>query len=190
MTIGRSSQRLAVSCRFLAAFAWRTLPLGVLARNLMPMPLDKTGRNSAEFCRVRMSRTGEFTASFHWEGDKICEYCRPECGTPAARPKCNPRRSNALARPACKPAPTIPDNLRARRGFVPPVNEMPRQNRARPATSGRGFLIDACQRYTGCSSAFRSAMISVWMFPGTGRYLASSIVNVPWPWVIERRSVE
>lgn len=44
--------------------------------------------------------------------------------------------------------------------------------------------------YAGWSSALRSAMISVWIFIGTGRYFDSSIVNVPWPCVIERRSVE
>ncbi len=37
---------------------------------------------------------------------------------------------------------------------------------------------------------FFSAMISSWMFDGTRRYLANSMVNVPWPWVMLRRSVE
>jgi hypothetical protein len=57
------------------------------------------------------------------------------------------------------------------------------------ATGGHGFIADRL-RYAGCSSAFRSAMMSAWMLPGTGRYLQSSIVKVPCPCVIERRSVE
>ncbi len=35
------------------------------------------------------------------------------------------------------------------------------------------------KRYAGCNSRLRSAMISVWMLPGTGEYLHSSIVKVP-----------
>jgi hypothetical protein len=39
-------------------------------------------------------------------------------------------------------------------------------------------------------SFFRSATISSWTFAGTRLYFDSSIVNVPWPWVWLRRSVE
>ena len=42
---------------------------------------------------------------------------------------------------------------------------------------------------TSCCFFF-SAMISSWMLPGTRRYLENSIVNVPCPCVMLRRSVE
>ena len=45
-------------------------------------------------------------------------------------------------------------------------------------------------RYAVWNSALRSAMISVWMLAGTGLYRASSMVKVPSPCVMLRRSVE
>jgi len=53
---------------------------------------------------------------------------------------------------------------------------------------GQAFSSGAVQAVW--SSALRSATISAWMLVGTGEYLHNSMVNVPWPWVELRRSVE
>lgn len=96
----------------------------------------------------------------------------------------SPSRANLLRRNALFSQTSLPVR------WLADVIQRKRRGRTNPPRRVRLNLVSQSDYLAPTSSALRSAITSVWMEGGTRRYLANSIVKVPWPCVRLRKSVE